>query len=335
MGTNMDKQTYAAAGVDVARAERFVNRLKSISKRKGHKELWPAAGGYAAVYPVSDENAIAVSIDGVGTKLLISQQLKKYDTIGIDLVAMCANDLICVGARPTLFLDYYATGDLNDDVADSVIAGIVKGCDDAGMLLVGGETAEMPGVYTGSHYDLAGFGIGQLSKQELLTGDSIEPGQVVVGIASSGIHSNGLSLARKVLPQDEATLLLLLEPTVIYAKLTNELLSSMPGSITGIAHITGGGWRNIFRLNDRVGYHIENPLPQPDIFSMLRKHVDEQEMYSTFNMGMGLAVISKSDHATAIAETANALGFRAQIVGEVTPNAEVLTIEGTSVKLKG
>jgi phosphoribosylformylglycinamidine cyclo-ligase len=174
-----------------------------------------------------------------------------------------------------------------------------------------------------------------VSKEELLTGDSIESGQVLVGIASSGIHSNGLSLARKVLPQDDATLRLLLEPTLIYAKLTNKLLSSMREAIKGIAHITGGGWRNVFRLNKGVGYHIENPLPEPEVFTMLREHVEEQEMYSTFNMGMGLAIIAEAGKAEAVAGIAQALGFRAQIVGRVTPHAEVLTIEGKSVKLKG
>jgi phosphoribosylformylglycinamidine cyclo-ligase len=331
----MEKNTYAAAGVDVNRAERFVERLKRGSKREGHKELWPAAGGYAAVYPVSDDDAIALSIDGVGTKLLISQTLNRYDTIGIDLVAMCANDLICVGARPTLFLDYLATGALKDEIADALIDGIIKGCDQAGMLLVGGETAEMPGVYSGTHYDLAGFAVGQVSKNELLRGEDVQPGHSVIGIASSGIHSNGLSLARKVLPADDNTLVMLLEPTLIYARLTNQLFSTIRPAIKGISHITGGGWRNLFRLNNGVGYHIHNPLPEPPVFSAIRRHVDDAEMYRTFNMGMGLAIVAESDYAARIIETAESLNFTAQTVGTVTPHAEVLTIEGTSVELKG
>ena len=185
----MNQQTYTSAGVDVGRAERFVERLRKLSLRPGHKELWPGAGGYAAVYPSSQEQAIALTTDGVGTKVLIAEKLGRYDTIGIDLVAMCANDLICVGARPALFLDYFATGQLNDTVADAILKGIIVGCDEAGMILVGGETAEMPDVYQSGHFDLAGFALGFLSRQHLITGNEIRPKQVVVGILSSGIFT--------------------------------------------------------------------------------------------------------------------------------------------------
>ncbi len=330
----MEKETYASAGVNVTQAERFVERLKGISRRQQHGQLWPAAGGYAAVYPVSESKGIAVTTDGVGTKLLVAQKLNKHDTIGVDLVAMCANDLICVGAKPSIFLDYFATGALQDTVADDIIAGIVKGCDQAGMLLVGGETAEMPGVYEPGHYDLAGFAVGEVDKEHLLTAEGIAPGQSVIGIASNGIHSNGLSLARKVLADNEKTWRQLLLPTLVYAKAIVKLLSQPHHGIKGIAHITGGGWRNIFRLNDKVGYHIDNPLPVPEILQQIGKHVAQQEMYSTFNMGMGLCLVvdSQPQH---VLELLKADGFTAQIVGTVNDRRQRLTLEGTSITLEG
>src|SRR5262249_14728288 len=171
------------------------------------------------------------------------------DTLGIDLVAMCANDLVCVGATPTVFLDYFATGTLDDDIADGLIAGIVEGCDQAGMILAGGETAEMPGLYRQGHFDLAGFAVGNVTKDRLITGDKVRAGQTVIGMASSGIHSNGLSLARKVLPDDQDTMEKLLTPTIIYSSAVSSALAVHASNITGIAHITGGGWRNLFRLN--------------------------------------------------------------------------------------
>jgi phosphoribosylformylglycinamidine cyclo-ligase len=330
----MEKQTYASAGVDVSRAEMFVERLKTMAKRVQHDKLWPASGGYAAVYPVSEDRAIALSIDGVGTKLLVAHKLEQYDTIGVDLVAMCANDLICVGAKPTLFLDYFATGALQDNVADSIITGIIDGCDLAGMLLVGGETAEMPGLYAPGHYDLAGFGIGDVTREQLITGDKIRPGQKVIGIASSGIHSNGLSLARKVLPEDKQVWGELLTPTRIYAVPVNKMLQEFSELVTGMAHITGGGWRNLFRLNLSVGFHIKSPLSVPAIFQRIAEQVPQSEMYSTFNMGMGFSVICDGDTGPVI-EFLDKQGLTAQEIGEVTDQPEVLTIDNPSVVLKG
>jgi phosphoribosylformylglycinamidine cyclo-ligase len=329
----MDQHNYASAGVDVRRAESFVERLKKSARRPGHGQLWQAAGGYAAVYPITGEKAIAVTTDGVGTKLLVACQLGKHDTIGIDLVAMCANDLICVGATPTAFLDYYAIGKLDDARADSIMEGIIEGCDRAGMILAGGETAEMPDLYDKEHYDLAGFAIGNVSKDELLTGELIKPGQKVVAVASSGIHSNGLSLARKVLAGNKQAFEQLLTPTLIYVKPVVELLASQDVSITGIAHITGGGWRNILRLNSQVGYHFEKQLPIPSIFEEIGRTVSPQEMYATFNMGMGLCVIVESS-STKVVECFEAAGFSAQEIGVVTDKAKQLTINGLGVSFK-
>ena len=319
-----ERQTYAAAGVDIDKADRFVDRLKKIARRKEHEAMWQAAGGYAAVYPSYSGNGIAVTTDGVGTKLLVAHKLKKFDTIGIDLVAMCANDLICVGATPNIFLDYFAVGKL-DDSADEIMAGIVAGCDQTGMLLVGGETAEMPGVYEHGHFDLAGFAVGQVRKEELLTGEFIKPGQKLIGVASSGIHSNGLSLARKVLPDNDETYNALLVPTVLYVKAVMEVLEKHRANVKGIAHITGGGWTNLFRLNSTVGFTIDNALPVPAILKSISEHVNEEEMYKTFNMGMGLALIVDGEEQKII-EIFEKHKMKAQTVGHVTERAKTLSI---------
>lgn len=329
----MDHQSYASAGVDIRRAESFVERLKQFARRPGHDKLWRAAGGYAAVYPITSDSAIAVTTDGVGTKLLVACQLDKHDTIGIDLVAMCANDLICVGATPTVFLDYYAIGKLDDARADSIMLSIVNGCDQAGMILAGGETAEMPDLYDKEHYDLAGFAIGNVTRERLLTGDSLKPGQAVVAVASSGIHSNGLSLARKVLAGNKKAYEQLLTPTLIYVKPVVELLAQPDIAISGIAHITGGGWRNVLRLNKQVGFHFAQTLPVPAIFDEIGRAVARQEMYSTFNMGMGLCVVVDRG-ADKVIEAFDAAGFSAIKVGVVTDKAGQLTIDGLGVSFQ-
>jgi phosphoribosylformylglycinamidine cyclo-ligase len=323
----MEPKTYAQAGVDVIKAEAFVTRLKRLSKRADHQQLWPAAGGYAAVYPVDERTAMALTTDGVGTKLLLALELKQLSTIGIDLVAMCANDLICVGARPVAFLDYYAVGKLIDEHADQVMQGIVEGCDQAALLLVGGETAEMPDLYKGGHFDMAGFAVGLVTKEKLITGEKIKKGQQVVGIGSSGIHSNGLSLASKLIGTDKALKEQLLKPTLIYTKPVNEILDKKPQAITGLSHITGGGWRNLLRLSKTAGYRLTSQLPVPEIFEHLGRTVETEEMYKTFNMGMGLAVITDGE-ADLIIKTFSEYGFTAKVVGEVTDSRGELVIDG-------
>lgn len=325
----MDTHTYAAAGVNIEKAEAFVGRLKKQALRAGHKALWPAAGGYAAVYPVSDDTAYAVTTDGVGTKLLVAKELGKHDSIGIDLVAMCANDLICVGATPTIFLDYMAVGRLDDALADAIITGIVAGCDQAEMLLAGGETAEMPDLYGDGHYDLAGFAVGNVKRQDLLSGDKLAAGQLVIGVASSGIHSNGFSLARKVLAPGSPAYKDLLVPTSIYVKPVKEVLAKHASAISGLVHVTGGGWRNLFRINENVGFDMDNLLPLPAVMSELADSVATDEMYKTFNMGMGLAVfVDGVEAAKGIVATFAAAGHAAKVVGTVTGDAGKMTIAG-------
>jgi len=327
----MEPKTYAQAGVDVVKAEAFVTRLKRLSKRADHQQLWPAAGGYAAVYPVDERTAMALTTDGVGTKLLLALELKKLDTIGIDLVAMCANDLICVGARPVAFLDYYAVGKLIDEDADQIMEGIVEGCDRAGLLLVGGETAEMPDLYKDRHFDMAGFAVGLVAKEKLITGEKIKKGQKVIGVASAGIHSNGLSLASKLVGSDRSLKEELLKPTLIYTKPVNEILDKTPQAIAGLSHITGGGWRNLLRLSKVAGYKLTEPLLVPEIFKHLGQNIEAEEMYKTFNMGMGLAVITDNDEDM-IVKTFADYGFTAKIVGEVTDSRGELLIDGVGAQ---
>ncbi len=313
------KPTYAQAGVDIAKADAFVERLKKVSKRPDHSKLWKGAGGYASVVPLNDDLAVASTTDGVGTKLLLADELKCFDTIGVDLVAMCANDLICVGATPTAFLDYYATSALDDQHADAIIEGIVKGCDQAGMLLVGGETAELPGLYAPGHFDLAGFAIGTVRKSELITGESIAPGDTIIGVASNGIHSNGLSLARKLISKDTPMRERLLVPTLIYSKPIVEIFRNRRNAIKALAHITGGGWRNVLRLKNSVGYRIDTPLAIPEVFCEIGKTVDAKEMFSTFNMGMGLCIIAEEPDY--ILDVFAQTEFTASIIGRVTNDA--------------
>ena len=326
------KETYASSGVQIDKAESFVERIKARAKRAGHGKLWKGAGGYASVYPINENQAVAVTTDGVGTKLLVANELQKYDSIGIDLVAMCANDLICVGATPTIFLDYYAVGKLEDQISDNIIAGIVEGCDRAAMLLAGGETAEMPGLYEPGHYDLAGFAVGNVEKENLLTGEEVKAAQLLIGVASTGIHSNGLSLARKVLPKNRWHLLL--EPTAIYVKATLKALAAARKDISGIVHITGGGWRNLLRLNDSVGFKIDKPLRLHEVFSVIGRNVDEEEMYKTYNMGMGLALIVSADAAKPVIDIFKDQGHEAAVVGEVTAEAGLVRISGKDFLLK-
>ncbi len=326
----MEPKSYAAAGVNIEMAEAFVHRLKGAAKRRGHEELWPAAGGYACVYPSSDSLGVALTTDGIGTKLLVAIELGVYDTIGIDLVAMCANDLICVGALPNLFLDYFAVGRLEEGVADSIINGIIAGCDLAGMILAGGETAEMPDVYAPGHFDLAGFAVGYVSRERLITGEGIRSGQKVIGVASSGIHSNGFSLARKVL--DVAHWRLLLEPTHVYVKAVNHLLDAHRSEVTGIVHVTGSGWRNLLRLSNHVGFDIQTPLPVPHVFDLIAAHVPEEEMYKTFNMGLGMAVIVDGDETNTL-RTFQTLGFEAALIGVTTDEPKRIRIAGKNFSL--
>lgn len=323
----MEPKSYAEAGVDIHKAESFLTRLKVSARRDGHRRLWRGAGGYASVYPVQGNHAVALSTDGVGTKLLLALEQDCYDSLGIDLVAMCANDLICVGAVPSVFLDYYATGALDERVSDQLMKGIIEGCDRASMLLVGGETAEMPDLYERGHFDLAGFAVGSVTRDSLITGDSLKAGDRLIGVSSNGIHSNGFSLARKIIPADSPMRKELLKPTHIYTKPVVRLFSEYPGAVKGLAHITGGGWTNITRPKESLGYEINKHLPVPEIFQELSKSISLPEMYKTFNMGIGLCVMAEAENVEHIISIFKACDFEAAEIGEITDQGPSLIIK--------
>ncbi|MFV0277422.1 MAG: phosphoribosylformylglycinamidine cyclo-ligase [Parahaliea sp.] len=325
---------YQVAGVNIDAGKALVERIKSVSRRTARPEVLGGLGGFGALceLPAGYRQPVLVSgTDGVGTKLRLAMDLGVHDTIGIDLVAMCVNDLVVAGAEPLLFLDYYATGALNVDTAVDVVTGIGRGCELAGCALVGGETAEMPGMYTGEDYDLAGFCVGVVEKDDIIDGSSVTPGDVLVGIASSGPHSNGYSLIRKILEVSGANLAqplgdttlgqALLEPTTIYVKPLLELFRQVP--VKALSHITGGGLlENLPRvLPEHCRAHIDTASWQwPELFRWLQAqgNVDTREMYRTFNCGVGMVLcVAAADLDRSLAHLAGA-GLAAWRLGQIT-----------------
>jgi phosphoribosylformylglycinamidine cyclo-ligase len=300
--------TYAAAGVNIEAGNETVRRIKPHAQRTFIPGVLAGVGGFGAMFQHDfsryQEPVMVSSTDGVGTKLKLAFALGRHDTVGIDLVAMCANDVLCCGAQPLFFLDYFATGKLAPEVAEDVVKGIADGCVEAGCALIGGETAELPGFYSSGEYDLAGFCVGVVDKPQIIDGSTICPGDAVLGLSSTGLHSNGYSLARKVLEplgldtfHDElgATVgAAMLTPTQIYVRPVLDLLKSI--DIKGIAHITGGGfYENIPRmLPSGTSAVIERgSWPVPPLFNIIQESagVAESEMFKTFNMGIGLALV--------------------------------------------
>jgi phosphoribosylformylglycinamidine cyclo-ligase len=325
--------TYRDAGVDIDAGDELVERIKPVVRRTHRPEVLAGIGGFGALVeiPQGYKQPVLVSgTDGVGTKLRLAIDTGRHDTIGIDLVAMCANDVVVQGAEPLFFLDYYATGKLRVDVAESVIRGIAEGCSQAGAALVGGETAEMPGIYSGEDYDLAGFCVGVVEKSAIIDGTRIAPGNVVIGMASSGPHSNGYSLIRKLIEvaQAKADTMLegkplfdrLLTPTRIYVKSLLELIRKVP--VLGLAHITGGGITdNIPRvLSDGLEVVLDRKSWQRDpVFEWLQKtaRISSAEMYRTFNCGIGMVAIVPKEHAQTAVDLLNARGEKASVIGEI------------------
>jgi len=331
--------SYRDAGVDIVAGEHLVQRIKTIAKRTTRPEVLGGLGGFAALFELpldKYQRPVLVSgTDGVGTKLKLAMQLNKHDSIGIDLVAMCVNDLIVCGAEPLFFLDYYATGKLTVDTAEQVIKGIGAGCELAGAALVGGETAEMPGMYQGEDYDLAGFCVGIVEKSQIIDGTKVAVGDVLLGLASSGPHSNGYSLIRKILsdyqldphmPFGGSTLgEVLLEPTRIYVKPLLALLAEYP--VHALAHITGGGFlENIPRVlptgcDARIH---KDSWTMPAIFKLLQEtaHIADEEMYRTFNCGVGMVICVPHDHAPIIQHFLEQQGETVWQLGEIIANTQ-------------
>ena len=326
--------SYRDAGVDIDAGNALVDRIKPAVKSTNRDGVVTGLGGFGGLFRLDagkyEEPILVSGTDGVGTKLMLARRLQRHDTIGTDLVAMCVNDILTCGAEPLFFLDYYATGKLELDEAQAVIEGIADGCRQAGCALIGGETAEMPGMYGAGEYDLAGFAVGVVDRLRLIDGHRIAKGHVVLGLASSGPHSNGYSLIRKVLetsdddpasPLGETTLgEALLAPTRIYVKALLPLLESH--AIDGLAHITGGGLdENIIRIvPDGLALEIDLSAWQwPAVFDWLQANgrISEHEMLRTFNCGIGMAILVSADEAGPVAEALQEAGEAVYRIGRV------------------
>ncbi len=325
--------SYKDAGVDIDAGDALVERIKSVAKRTKRPEVMGGLGGFGALFELPKgyrEPVLISGTDGVGTKLKLAMDLQRHDTIGIDLVAMCVNDLVVAGAEPLFFLDYYATGKLNVDVAAEVVKGIGDGCELAGCALVGGETAEMPGMYQGEDYDLAGFCVGIAEKSELIDGARVAPGNALIALASSGPHSNGYSLIRKILEVAEADLQqslngqtladALMAPTRIYVKPLLSLIKQQ--TVLALSHITGGGLlENIPRVLpdhckaviDLKSWHL------PPVFSWLQAqgNVAQKEMYRTFNCGVGMVICVPEEQSEATIAHLQTLGETPWRIGSI------------------
>lgn len=325
--------SYKDAGVDIDAGNALVQRIKHVTRRTTRPEVMGSIGGFGALceIPAGYKQPVLVSgTDGVGTKLRLAIDLKKHDTVGIDLVAMCVNDLIVQGAEPLFFLDYYATGKLDVDVAADVVAGIGEGCVQSGCALIGGETAEMPGMYEAGDYDLAGFCVGVVEKADIIDGSKVAAGDALIAVASSGPHSNGYSLIRKVIEVADADLTAdfhgkplaehLMAPTRIYVKPVLEMIKQV--NVHAISHITGGGFQeNIPRvLPEHCKAVVErNSWQWPVIFSWLQEqgNIARDEMFRTFNCGVGLVIAVPADQAKQAVAVLNNQGENAWIIGTV------------------
>jgi len=329
------KTTYKDAGVDIDTANEFVERIKPSIKTTARKEVVSGIGGFGGLFhlnPINYKNPLLVSsTDGVGTKLRIAQLLDKHDTIGIDLVAMSVNDVVVQGAEPLFFLDYLATGKIELEKSVKIIEGITEGCRQAGCTLLGGETAEMPGFYKPGEYDLAGFCVGVVEMDKLINGSTVSVNDRIIGLASSGLHSNGFSLARKVLLEkanlnvndkisglDKTIGLEMLEPTRIYVKPLLNLFKSF--NVKGLVHITGGGfYDNIPRIVPQSCRAIVNKgtWDIPPIFKVIQKtgDIEEKEMFRVFNMGIGMMIIVSEKECAEVLNRLEVLGEKAYQIG--------------------
>ncbi len=336
--------TYAAAGVNIEAGNELVSRIKPHAQRTFTPGVLSGLGGFGALFQHDfskyAEPILVSSTDGVGTKLKLAFALEKHDTVGIDLVAMCANDVLCSGAAPLFFLDYFATGKLLPEVGEQVVKGIADGCVQAGCALIGGETAELPGFYSEGEYDLAGFCVGAADKSKLITGENISDGDVILGLESSGLHSNGYSLARKVLeplgfdtvPEGGSTQLgeMMLAPTKIYVQPVLSLLEKVKAK--GIVHITGGGfYENIPRiLPEKTKAIIEKSAwNKPMIFDLIaqRAQIAEREMFTTFNMGIGMVLIVSPEDESVALEILQTQNVAASRIGRIAQSDEAQSVE--------
>ena len=335
--SDRSSMTYKGAGVDIEAGNRFVDMIKPLVKSTNRPEVLTDIGGFGGLFSLNKDKyqspVLVSSTDGVGTKLKLAFQLDRHNTVGIDLVAMCVNDVIVQGAEPLFFLDYLATGMLAPEKAAEIVEGIAEGCRQAGCALVGGETAELPGFYNDGEYDLAGFTVGVVDRDAIIDGSSIQVGEVLIGIASNGLHSNGYSLARRIISERlegglEAVLPelgeslgdALLRPTRIYVKSILNLLRDF--TIQGMAHITGGGLlENVPRILPRHCKAVihKDAWPKPPLFEILREagNLEEKELFRTFNYGIGMVLVVRKDDADDILSRLHGLNEQAYVIGEI------------------
>ena len=348
MSAHKTSLSYRDAGVDIEAGDALVDRIKPFAKRTMRPEVLGGIGGFGALFELSKkyrEPVLVSGTDGVGTKLKLAFHWNKHDTVGQDLVAMSVNDILVQGAEPLFFLDYFACGKLDVDTAADVVKGIAQGCELSGCALIGGETAEMPSMYPDGEYDLAGFAVGAVEKADIIDGSKIVPGDVVLGLASSGAHSNGYSLIRKIIDVAQPDLDadfhgrkfrdVVMEPTRLYVKPLLALMQAMPGVVKGMAHITGGGiTENVPRiLRDELVARIDAASwTLPPLFQWLQEagNVDMQEMYRVFNCGIGMAVVVAADQADAVTAQLSAAGETVHRIGRIDArqDGEAQTIVG-------
>ena len=338
---NSHSESYAAAGVDVTAGYEAVNRIKPLVESTYIPGVMGSLGGFGGLFAPNGagmKKPVLVSgTDGVGTKLKIAFLMDKHDTVGIDCVAMCVNDIICSGASPLFFLDYVAVGKNVPSRIEAIVSGVTEGCRQAGCALIGGETAEMPGFYPVDEYDMAGFSVGMVDKEKMIDGTTIKPGDALIGVASSGVHSNGYSLVRKTLGINEKSVRRyidefgkslgeeLLTPTKIYVKAIQSLIGKV--DVKGISHITGGGfYENVPRmLPEGIVAKIEKKaVPVPPVFDLIAKtgKIPERDMYNTFNMGAGLVLAVAAEDVSRAVAAISAAGETAFVIGECTAGAE-------------
>ncbi len=349
----MKPATYAESGVDIKKEEKAVESIVSVisgtfANRRGKTgEVKSSIGHFANFVEVGDKY-IVMATDGVGTKVLVAQMARKFDTVGVDMVAMNVNDIICVGAEPVALVDYLAVERVDDNVAVDIAKGIRDGANDAGVAVIGGETASLKGVITGVDgmgFDLAGTCVGIVDKEKVVLGDRIRAGDKIIGISSSGIHSNGYSLARRVilgkykisdkLPWGAGVGDEMLVPTKIYVKPVLDVLSKHFDSVVGLCHITGGGLLNLKRLNGDVGFRLDDVMDALKIFGEIQKsgNVPVDEMFRTFNMGMGFAVVCRADACDDIVGVLRKWKLSCKVVGEVTDRKGVVEVPQFKLEL--
>lgn len=343
-------EAYKQAGVDIHAGYESVERIKKHVKRTMRPEVLSGLGGFGALFELPSDKykkpVLVSGTDGVGTKLKLAFAMDRHDTIGIDAVAMCVNDIVVQGAEPLYFLDYLACGKVYPEKIEAIVKGIADGCEQAGCALIGGETAEMPGLYQDGEYDIAGFSVGIVEKEQIIDGSKIEAGDILIGLPSSGMHSNGFSLIRKILLEQEGMDLeasynetetlgeALLRPTRIYVKPVLELLKKF--QVKGMSHITGGGFiENIPRmLPEQCEAEVDvGSWPVPPLFQLLQEKgkISHEDMFSTFNMGIGLVLAVKNEQAIEAIQFLETMGEKAYLIGRVGKGSKGIQLGGVTL----